>query len=267
MLLGLLKPVMRGPARGLLVRVLVWLAEHWVSNNDAIFDTFLDTKWDVEMPENVDRKGHYLILSNHLSWVDIFVAFRVFHRRTAFLRFFLKSTLQWAPIVGQAARALDFPFMRRYTKEYLEQHPEKRGRDLETTRIACRRFKHVPVAIINYVEGTRFTDEKHAEQKPPYRYLLRPRVGGIAFVLASLGEQLDGVLDLTVVYPGHQITMLDFAMNRVPSIVVRVRRIDPPEEFYTTAVTEPGPVRERFKEWIDERWREKDAIIAGIVRR
>lgn len=265
MLSGLLKPIMRGRARGLLVRWLVWLAEQFVANNDRIFDSFLDTEWDVEMPANIDRKAHYLILSNHLSWVDIFVAFRVFHRRTAFIRFFLKSTLQWAPIVGQAAMALDFPFMRRYSKEYLEQHPEKRGRDLETTRIACRRYRHVPVAILNYVEGTRFTVGKHAEQKPPYRYLLRPRVGGVAFVLASLGEQLDGILDLTVIYPGHQITMWDFVTNKVPRIVVRVRHIDPPEEFYTTAITEPGPVRERFKEWIDARWKEKDAVIAEVV--
>ncbi|HEY0139853.1 MAG TPA: acetyltransferase [Thermoanaerobaculia bacterium] len=264
-LFGLLKPVMRGRARGLLIRFIAWMGERWVGQNNRILDAFLDTVWDVEGPDDADRDGHYLILSNHLSWVDIFVAFRVFHRRTALVRFFLKDTLRWAPIVGQAAMALDFPFMRRYSKEYLEQHPEKRGRDLETTRKSCSRFRHVPVAILNYVEGTRFTRAKHAEQQSPYRYLLRPRVGGVAFVLASLGDQLDGVYDLTVVYPGHQITMWDFATNRVPRIVVRVRRIDPPRELYTTAITEPGPVREHFKQWIDARWREKDTVIGGIV--
>ena len=257
MVVGLLKLLTRGEARRRVVLMLAGLGERWVAANDVIF-RLLPTKFDVEAPEALLRDGHYLIFSNHISWVDIFVLFRAFRGRVAFIRFFVKSELAWLPIVGQACWALGFPFMRRYSAAYLARHPEKRGTDLETTRRACRRFRHVPVAILNFLEGTRFTDEKHADQESPYKHLLRPRVGGIAFVLASLGEQLDGVIDVTIAYPGHLITFWDFVRGRVERVVVRARPLDIPPEFLTSDITEPGTARDHFKVWIETIWREKD---------
>src|SRR5438477_4727903 len=215
-LLGVVKFAvhMTAPRSRLRTRVILalsWLAEHWVGGNDRIFDWMLPTRWDVEGPfDDIDASGRYLIISNHVSWVDIFVLFRVFHGHAAFIRFFLKRQLIWFPIVGQAVWALEFPFMRRYSAEYLQQHPEKRGRDLETTRRACQRYRHIPVAMLTFLEGTRFSEEKRADQESPYRHLLRPRVGAIAFVLASLGDQLDGIIDVTLAYPGGDVTMWDF---------------------------------------------------------
>src|SRR4029078_7552465 len=103
----------------------------------------------------------------------------------------------------------------------LERHPEKRGKDLETTRRAAQRYRHIPVAILNFVEGTRFTREKQADQESPYSHLLRPRIGGIAFILASLGDQLDGVFDMTVAYPDSDVSMWGFVNGAVPAVVVR----------------------------------------------
>ena len=244
---------------------LAKLAERWVARNDRIFDALLTTRWDISGVEGLDPDGHYLLVANHVSWVDIFAVFRAFHGKTAFIRFFLKQQLIWFPIVGQASWALDFPFMRRYTPEELAAHPEKRGRDLETTRIACRRYRRIPVTILNFVEGTRFSPAKQREQQSPYRFLLRPRPGGISFVLASLAEQLDGVIDVTLVYPTLDVTMWDFVSNRIPRIVVRAQKLDVPQEFFSDAITEPGPERERFKTWLDDVWRQKDAEITKLL--
>lgn len=252
-------------ARTRMILILAWMAERWVQGNDQIFDWFLSTKWHIEGFDNLRRDGHYLIISNHISWVDIFAVLRAVRGRAPFVRFFLKQILIWFPIVGQACAALEFPFMRRYTPEYLAHHPEKRGRDLETTRKACRRYRHIPVTILNYIEGTRFTRDKHEDQESPYRHLLRPRVGGIGFVLASLGEQLDGMLDVTIVYPESEATLWDFATNRIPWIVVRARPIEVPPEFLSTAIAEAGPARERFKAWVEQLWRDKDEEIARIL--
>jgi 1-acyl-sn-glycerol-3-phosphate acyltransferase len=263
---GLVKLLMPTKAsRTRMVLALSWLAEHWVAGNDAIFDLMLPTKWDISGIDDVRLDGHYLIISNHISWVDIFAVSRAFHRKTAFIRFFLKHQLIWSPIVGQACAALEFPFMRRYTPEYLEKHPEKRGKDLETARRLCRRYRFIPVTILNFVEGTRFSREKHADQDSPYRHLLRPRVGGVAFALASLGEFLDAMFDVTLAYPQHDATMWEFVSGKVETITIRARRLDVPAEFMTSAVTEPGDVRERFKVWIDQRWREKDAQLAALL--
>jgi 1-acyl-sn-glycerol-3-phosphate acyltransferase len=262
---GVVKLLTFGELRHKVILVLAWMGERWVQGNDLIFDAVLSTRWTIEGFDGLNRDGHYLLISNHISWVDIFAVLRAVRGRAPFVRFFLKHTLFWFPIVGQACWALEFPFMRRYTPEYLKQHPEKRGRDLETTRKACRRYQHIPVTILNFVEGTRFTRDKHEDQQSPYRHLLRPRAGGIGFVLASLGEQLDGMLDVTIVYPHRDITLWDFATNRVEWIRVHARRIDIPAEFRGAAITEAGPARESFKEWVEKIWREKDEETERIL--
>ena len=129
---GLVKLLTFGQLRHRVIRALPWLAERWAVVNDRIFDFFLTTKWEIEGIDDLRRDEHYLVISNHISWIDIFAVLRAFHGRAPFIRFFLKHTLAWAPFAGQAAWALGFPFMRRYTPEYLKAHPEKRGRDLET---------------------------------------------------------------------------------------------------------------------------------------
>lgn len=262
---GLVKLLTFGELRRRVIRLLPRFGDRWAAWNDRIFDTFLDTRWEIEGVDDLRMEDHYLVISNHISWIDIFAVVRAFHDRAPFIRFFLKHTLIWMPFVGQACWALGFPFMRRYTAEYLKHHPEKRGRDLETTRIACRRFKHLPVTILNFIEGTRFEREKHEDQQSPYRYLLRPRVGGIAFVLASLAEQLDAFYDVTIVYPTRDVSMLDFITNKLPWIRLVVRRIEVPDEFRSDAITERGPAREHFKEWVEQIWREKDETIARIL--
>ena len=264
--MGLVKLLTFGGARHSVVRGASWVADRWVQWNGIAFDLLLSTKWRIEGFDGLRHDGRYLMICNHISWVDIFAVLRAIHSGGApFIRFFIKHTLLWFPIVGQACAALDFPFMRRYTAEYLKQHPEKRGRDLETTRKACARYEHIPVTVANFLEGTRFTRQKHEDQQSPYRHLLRPRMGGLGFVLASLGDQFDAVLDVTLVYPHRDVTMLDFVSNKIPWIVVSARRVDVPPEFLSAAITEPGQVREQFKVWVDELWRAKDEEISRIL--
>ncbi|MDQ6800985.1 MAG: acetyltransferase [Acidobacteriota bacterium] len=260
---------MTAPRSRLRTRIILLssaIAEQWVAMNSRIFGLMLPTRWDVAgIPEAMPPGGRYLIISNHVSWVDIFTVFRVFHRKAAFVRFFLKQRLIFFPVVGQACWALEFPFMRRYSADELRRHPEKRGRDLETTRRACQRYRHIPVAILTFLEGTRFSEEKRADQDSPYAHLLRPRVGAIAFVLASLGDQLDAMIDVTIAYPRGDVTMWQFLTGKVQTIVVRARRLDVPAEFYNAEIIEPGPARDRFKAWIESIWREKDALLATSV--
>jgi 1-acyl-sn-glycerol-3-phosphate acyltransferase len=256
----------RSRLRTRVILTLASLAERWVATNGRIFDLMLPTQWDIAgIPDDIRPDGHYLMISNHVSWVDIFAVAHVFHRRAPFIRFFLKRQLAWFPIVGQACWALEFPFMRRYSPEYLEKHPEKRGRDLHTAHRACQRYRHVPVAIVAFIEGTRFAPEKLAEQDSPYRHLLRPRIGAISFVLASLGDQLDAMLDVTLAYPAGNVTLWQFVTGRVAKIAVRARRLDVPPELCTPAIAEPGPARERFKARIESIWRDKDELLEQLL--
>jgi 1-acyl-sn-glycerol-3-phosphate acyltransferase len=264
---GLFKLLTTGETRKRLIVFLSQLADQWVHWNGRIFDTFLTTRWEITGLDSLNPDAHYLVIANHISWLDIFAVLRAFHGKTAFVRFFLKHTLIWFPIVGLAAWGLEFPFMRRYSPEYLKLHPEKRGKDLETTRRFCQRYHGIPVTILNFLEGTRFNRQKHEDQQSPYRFLLRPRIGGISFVLASLADQLDAVIDVTLVYPQRDVTMWDFATNKLPWIRVDARRLEVPPEFASAAVTEPGPAREHLKAWVEQIWQEKDAKIGAILNR
>jgi 1-acyl-sn-glycerol-3-phosphate acyltransferase len=155
--------------------------------------------------------------------------------------------------------------MKRYTKAFLAKNPELKGKDLEITKAACELFKRQPVTIVNYLEGTRFTPAKHAAQASPYSDLLKPKAGGVAFVLAAMGEQLDAILDVTVVYPGHRIPgFWDMLCGQVPEVIVdiRTRELDP---SLWQGDYENDPVfREKIQGWVNQLWIEKNARIAQL---
>ena len=182
--------------------LLTGLAESWIGVNSWMMDRFTGMRVDVQEDAVLQVDGHYLVLANHQSWVDILVLQKVFNRRIPLLRFFLKRQLFWVPLLGLAWWALDFPFMGRYSRKQIARRPELAGRDIEATRRACEKFRAIPVAIMNFVEGTRFTPAKHATQGSPYRHLLKPKSGGVAFVLDAMGEGLHAILDVTIAYPG-----------------------------------------------------------------
>ena len=182
------------PLRRLLDRILLWLAENWISCNSGWMRLTQKTKWDVQGLEGLNYHGWYLVISNHQSWVDIFVMQHLLNRRIPLMKFFLKQELIWVPVMGIAWWALDFPFLRRHGVEYLKKHPEQKGKDFATTRKACEKFAHTPTSVMNFLEGTRFSKARHARQQSPYKHLLRPKAGGMALALDVLGEKtVEGV--------------------------------------------------------------------------
>lgn len=207
-------------------RMLNAIAENWIwVNNQNQRLMAGNTRWEVQGIETLERSEWYLVLANHQSWVDILVLQRIFHRKIPFLKFFIKKELLWFPFLGQAWWAMDFPFVKRYTKSYLQKKPHLKGKDLEITRKACRKFKKMPVSIMNFVEGTRFTNEKHRRQQSPYSHLLQPKAGGIAFVLGSMGEQIHRVLDVTIVYPDGVTSFWALLCGKIREIKVHVRSL------------------------------------------
>ncbi len=255
------------PWRARCTRLMTRMAEAWTAGNNLGLALTQRIQWDVQGAEGLARKASYLVSCNHQSWVDIVVLQKVFNRRIPFPKFFLKRELAWVPVLGGAWWALDFPFMRRHSSRYLKAHPEKRGADLETTRKACEKFKSSPVTVLNFLEGTRFTEEKHAKQGSPYRHLLLPKAGGAAFVLEAMGDKLRSLLDVTVIYPERPARFWDLFTGRIRRVVVRVRELSIPEEFLRGgSYLEDAKLRERFQAWVREIWNDKDALIERLKR-
>ena len=223
--------------------------------------------WDIRGGEGLRRDRSYLVVSNHQSWVDIPALVQAFNRKTPYFKFFLKQELIWVPFLGLAFWALDYPFMKRYSKAYLARHPEMAGQDLEITKRACARFKDLNVTVVNYLEGTRFTAAKQAQQGSPYQHLLKPKAGGVAFTLATLGPQLDALLDVTLVYPGQRAPgFWKLISGQVPKVImdIRTRELDP--ALWAGDYQGDAELRQYVQAWVSQLWEDKDTRIAELKR-
>lgn len=261
-LLRLLVPVQA--VRRSIGAMLVGIAESWLGFNGWLFGAFTRTRWIVEGDEGLSYRENYLVVCNHQSWVDIPALQRVFNRRIPFMRFFLKSELIWVPLLGPAWWALDFPFMKRHSRQQLEARPELRGKDRDATRRACEKFRHLPVSVMNFTEGTRFTRAKHDAQKSPYAHLLKPKAGGVAFVIDAMADTIRQILDVTIVYPDGPATMMDMIAGRIREVRMHIRRLPIPAAMRGDYENDAA-FRERFQLWINALWAEKDARIGAML--
>jgi 1-acyl-sn-glycerol-3-phosphate acyltransferase len=263
---ALLRLVLRFPSmQRWLAAGMLRVAEGWISCNLGWMRWTQAMDWQVRRPEALQRNGWYMVCANHQSWVDIFVLQKVFNNRIPLLKFFLKQELIWVPIMGLAWWALDFPFMRRHSEAYLRKHPEMRIKDLEATRRACAKFKQIPTSVMNFLEGTRFTRDKHDEQASPFRHLLRPKAGGLALALNAMGDQFHCLLDVTIVYPDGIPTFWNFLCGRMRRVVVNVQHRPLPPALLRLDYANDRDARAQFQGWVNELWHDKDALIEGIL--
>lgn len=266
MLLALIKLALPfAGVRKLVDPLLIGFAENWIDGNKAWMYLTQKTQWRVDGIDNLNRWGWYLVSSNHQSWVDIFVLQKLFNRKIPLLKFFLKAELIKVPVMGFAWWALDFPFMKRYSKSYLRKHPEKKGKDIETTRRVCEKFSLTPTSVMSFLEGTRFSGEKRQNQRSPYTYLLKPKSGGIAFAMSVLGEKFHSFLNITIVYPGGVPTFWDFLCGRLDRVVVNVEEIEIPKQILAGDYETDKRFRSEFHQWIGSIWEEKDQLIARLL--
>jgi len=260
--LKLLMPWRR--VREVLSRGLVALAENWISVNTGLIAAGGGLRLDRRGDLDLARREWYLMISNHRSWVDILVLQAAFNRRIPFLKFFIKDQLKWVPVLGLAWWALDMPFMRRHSREYLQKHPEARGRDLEATRRACEKFRRIPTTVINFVEGTRFTVAKRDAAGAPYRHLLPPRAGGVAFVLDAMGGMLHATLDVTLAYGARTPSLWDLCCGRLERAIVHVRQRAIEPWMTGGDYTDDPAFREAFQQGLGALWSEKDRLLDSL---
>lgn len=236
----------------------------WSGCNAALIRLFNKIDWQISGANTLNRQTWYLLISNHKSWLDIPVLSAFALGRIPEPKFFLKEQLKWVPFIGSASWALDMPFMKRYSQAVLNKHPHLKGKDIATTQKSCEKFKTVPTTIINFVEGTRFTEEKRRQKLSPFKYLLPPKAGGIAFTLASMGEQFDAILDITLQYPDNQGHIaLDMLMGKLKRVVVQVDILAVDDSVIGDYFNDEQ-FRQRFQLWLNQRWQRKDLQIHNV---
>ena len=251
-------------------KTVIKITNHWISSNNALIDNLLPRKdWRISLPDDVHVNGKYLLVSNHQSWVDTSIVQYISEKRLPLTRFFTKFELIYIPIVGQAFYFLDFPMMRRHSKEAVAKNPALKGKDIEEAKRACALLKDKPFTLLNYLEGTRFTQIKHDKQNSPYTHLLKPRAGGLSLAISALGEDIDGILDMTIVYPDGVPTYGDLWKGNIKRLGVDVRYIDIPDDLFT-GIKNGGyendeAIKSQMFDWVEKIWQQKDQLISTML--
>ena len=251
-------------------KAVIKIATHWISSNSALIDNMLPRKdWRINLPDDIHTNGKYLLVSNHQSWVDTSIVQYIGEKRLPLTRFFTKFELIYIPIVGQAFYFLDFPMMRRHSKEAIAKNPALKGKDIEEAKRACALLKDKPFTLLNYLEGTRFTKAKQAQQKSPYKHLLKPRAGGLSLAISALGEDIDGILDMTIVYPDGVPSYGDLWKGNIKRLGVDLRYIDIPDALFES-IKQGGyendeDTKAQMFDWVEQVWRQKDERISTML--
>lgn len=245
--------------RSLTGRFMVALANAWTTCNNLILAVVNRVEWRLSLPEGLNRRLNYLVIANHQSWMDILALQKALLRKVPFLRFFLKKSLIWVPFLGPAWWALDFPFVNRGSKKPAEG-------DLGFVTRACRKYRQVPVSIMNFVEGTRFDAAKHLRQGAQYAHLLKPKAGGVAMVLGAMPDCLHGILDVTIAYPQGLKNFWAFLCSRRQTVVVQVEA-RPIEAAPSGDYLADAGFRSAIQDWLNRLWELKDRKLAELTGR
>lgn len=236
------------------LRCVEWATDH-VSRQRIVIENTVPT----------DLNGRYLLIGNHQSWADILILVRTIRGTLPFPRWFMKRQLIWVPIIGFATWALDFPFMKRHTKEQVAQNPGLAEQDLQTTRQACEIYRYQSATIVNYAEGTRSTAAKRAARDSPFHTMLRPKAGGTAFMLEAMGDVLDGTVELMVAYRGtNKPSLWQYLCGQLPEVRVRLRPLHIPDSLLRGDYRNDPEYAQRFRDWLNAVWAERDAEIAAL---
>ena len=237
----------------------------WTGMNRRTFAalglTDVHVRWQEQEEMSPDK--WYLVICNHQTWTDIVLLQSHLYGAIPPLKFFTKEQLIWIPFNGLAMKVLGFPYVKRVTKDQIKANLKLRTADRDNVRAACEGFKNHPTSILNFVEGTRLTPEKHARQRNEYHHLLRPKTGGLGYVLEDMDKHLHKLLDVTIIYPHGVPTFWDFLQGKCPEVIMEVVPHDVPDEVLHADEAER---RAALGQWIKSLWLAKDARISESLQ-
>lgn len=224
-------------------------------------------KWDIQGDfDKLKKDGWYLLISNHQSWIDILVLGKIFHGKTPPLKFFMKKELLWQlPLAGVACYAMGYPFMSRHSHAAIKKNPSLKGKDIETTKKACNKMRELPTTLINFSEGTRFSERKKQNQHSPFKNLLKPRAGGAAIVLKELHDAMDGILNVVITYTPKPPSFWEFACGRFEKGIVRVELL-PVTADIIGDYDNDREFRPKLQQWFNALWTRNDQLIDSFKK-
>ncbi|KKN39971.1 hypothetical protein LCGC14_0738220, partial [marine sediment metagenome] len=101
-------------------------------------------------------------------------------------------------------------------------------------------------------------------QQSPFKYLLKPKAGGIAFALEVLADQFDAMLNTSLVYSGKTDHVCrNLLKGELDSIYVSIN-VTPINESMQGSYQSDDVFKVNFQHYVNELWVAKDQQLADI---
>ncbi|MEE4270483.1 MAG: lysophospholipid acyltransferase family protein [Thermoanaerobaculales bacterium] len=231
-----------------------WCATTWWGGC-VVFSERFNGQRIIVTGEDLPTDENVLVLSNHQQMPDITTIMSLARSkgRLGDLKFFVKHALKWVPGVGWGMQFLNCPFLKRNWSA---------DRNKINATFATLVNERIPMWLVSFVEGTRATEAKiragaewaRSRRLEPTRHVLLPRTKGFVASVEGLSEHIHAVYDVTIGYVDGVPSLWQHITGRVKEIHVHVRRFP---------VDELPKLEEELKQWLMDRFYEKDELLEG----
>lgn len=264
--LGLLKLLPVQSIRIGAAKIIDSIAKCWCEINNLFINFRLRSRLHIKNDLPLQPNESCYLIANHQSGCDIILLHWLFNRKVPVIRFFIKNQLKWIPLLGYCWWAMGFPFMKRYSKHELTKNPQKKLKDQEAAQKSMTLCRNLPSTIMSFVEGTRFSVEKHRAQKSEFQHLLKPKAGGMSYALATMEQRIKKIVDVTIIYSKEKPSLWDFLTGRIDKIILHLREIHIPDHFLDSGLLHNEIMLTEFRQWLNDRWHEKDQLMMTLQK-
>jgi 1-acyl-sn-glycerol-3-phosphate acyltransferase len=208
--------------------------------------------------DEVPPRENAIVVVNHQNMPDITFLMDFARRkgRLGDMKWIVKDPIKYVPGVGWGMLFIDCVFVKRdWTAD----------KESILATFSKLREQDIPVWLLSFSEGTRFTAEKlersraYAREHGLYepRHTLVPRTKGFVATVHGLRDHVDAVYDLTLGYEQGVPTLWQFIRGFAPRAHLHVRR----HPIETLPADDAG-----LGQWLLERFREKDERLERYYR-
>jgi 1-acyl-sn-glycerol-3-phosphate acyltransferase len=228
----------------------------WIQINRWILCHFIGSQLEKTAWPELNPQQWYLLLANHQSWADILIIFISFHKQSSEVKYFIKHSLIWLPVIGLSCKALHYPFIKRYSAKQIRKNPKRLQENTRSTLKACAALKKQPATLTIFPEGSRFSLEKQVRLHSPYQKLLLPKAAGMSLSLNSLSEKLTAVLDLSIYYAHPKPTFWALCCGDIPNITLHCQKLSKPT--LPNKQTHSRAHKQAAQDWLQKIWQAKE---------
>ncbi len=208
--------------------------------------------------DDIPRHENAVVILNHQSMADITVLlmYAKAKGRLGDMKWFVKDVLKYVPGVGWGMVFLDCLFIKRNWTDDKNK--------IQAVFQKVIRYK-IPVWVISFLEGTRFTQAKKERSQayaakqgmPLLNHVLLPRTKGFVSTVQGLGDHAHAVYDMTIGYIGKTPTLSDWIKGHVKVVYLNVRRFP---------IADLPKNEKELSAWTVERYRQKDLLLDNFYK-